>query len=87
MTLAEFRATGRDVDDLNDHINGMGLEGRPGRVYGDLFIERWADDRFGAAPPGGPTWLLTLYSDQEHGELERLEELLFDFAKTEGWIE
>lgn len=89
MTLEEFRATGRDVADLGSEIEGMDLEGVSGRVYngpGGLFIERWEDDRFGIAPPNGPTWLLTLYNEQFDGDLADLEEKLFEFAKEEEWI-
>jgi hypothetical protein len=89
MTLEEFRATGRDVANLDDAPHHLAVEG-PGRVYvydGGPFIERWKDDRHGIAPPNGPTWLLTIGRDSWDGELPKLEAILFDWAKDEGFFE
>jgi hypothetical protein len=90
MDLQQFRATGRDVADLNAELPDMGLDGTSGRIYlheGGAYIERWEDDRHGVAPPNGPTWLLTLGRDQYDGDLPKLEELLFDWCTAEGFFE
>lgn len=88
MTLEQFAATGRDVDDLGIAVGDAGLEGLKGRCYTHhhLWIERWDDDRFGIAPPNGPTWLLTLGRDQYDGDLATLEPLLYQWAIDEEII-
>jgi hypothetical protein len=90
MDLQQFRATGRDVANLDTELPDMGLENTPGRIYlheGGAYIERWEDDRHGVAPPNGPTWLLTLGRDQYDGDLPKLEELLWQWCKDEGFFE
>lgn len=75
MTLAEFRATGRDVPDLRTAMedNGVfdGNEGPcPGRIYaGDTWIER-----------NGDAYCCTVASDSRSAPLSELEEFLY-----EGW--
>lgn len=89
MDLQQFRATGRDVPDLGAELPGMDLDGTAGRIYlheGGAYIERWEDDRHGVAPPNGPTWLLTLGRDQYDGDLPKLEQLLFDWCRDEGFF-
>ena len=75
MTLAEFAATGRDVADLGAEIEGMDLEGLPGRIYsheGGLFIQREGDG-----------WYLILGRDEFAGTLADLEPRLFEWARSE----
>lgn len=88
MTLEQFRATGRNVEDLGPECPGLDLEGEPGRVYANgLWIQRWDDDRHGVAPPDGkPTWLLTLYNEQFHGDLSELEERLYEWGVDEAGL-
>lgn len=90
MDLAAFRATGRDVEDLGTELEGMDLEGQPGRVYlyeGGPWIQRWDDGRNGIAPPNGPTWLLTLENEQHDGDLDKLEALLFDWCGASAYFD
>jgi hypothetical protein len=78
MTLAQFRASGRDVADLGEEITGMDLEGVPGRIYahhGGPYIERH-----------GGGWLLTLANDQWDDPLESLEALLYEWSVAEGVV-
>lgn len=78
MTLAAFRASGRDVADLGDEHPGLDLEGTPGRIYGPAsgpYIERHGDE-----------WHLTLGNAQwvgPHGNLPKLERLLWGWARSE----
>lgn len=80
MTFDEFRATGRDVDDLDKFVPDMDLDGVGGRIYldddGPLWIERF-----------GGGWLLTVERSQYQGEdLEPLEKTLYNFALGEGIV-
>lgn len=87
MTLDEFRATARKVDDLGEALGDDGLTNTPGHVYLDaLYIAEWADDRHGIAPPNGPTHLLTLGNQGWDGPLDELEPRLFNWAKSEGYF-
>ena len=86
MTFEEFRGSGADCSDIGAAISDEIVMGSAGRLYGGtLYIERWTDDRHGVAPPGGPTWLLTLYGDQWNShDLEALEQRLYDWGIAEG---
>lgn len=89
MLLADFRASGRDVANLDDAPHHLGCDDA-GRVYlydGGPFIQRWEDARHGIAPPNGPTWLLIIGNEQHEGDLAKLEEILFDWCEGEGFFE
>lgn len=69
LTLEQFRATGRDVADLEtiDDIGGAGVSG-PGRVYvHNLYIE------------GSPSlgWCCTISNDSRMGSLAEMETFLY----------
>lgn len=77
-TLDQFRATGRDCDDLGAAgIDDM--EGRPGRLYGDedsgLHIER-----------DGGEWLLTIANCSWSGALADMEAELYAWALSEHFF-
>ena len=75
MTLEQFRATGRDVADLQTVDPNAFDAPSPGRVYaGDLYIEY----------AGGEGAFLTLGNEQLVGTLEELEAELYDFGVREG---
>lgn len=87
MTLEEFRATGRDCEDLALLVEGAadwGCAGRPGRVYeGGYWIEKVSDHwpeqtREAALAEGG--WYLMLGNQEMIGSLEKLEVELHRFA-------
>jgi hypothetical protein len=80
LTLDQFRATGRDVADLNAEPDiYLGDEVRPGRVYeGGLCIETGASAK----------WCLTVGNDsRESDDLAALELDLYDFGVGEGYFE
>ena len=87
MTFEEFQATGYDCADIGAEISDEMLEGLSGRIYlKSLYIGRWEDDRFGVAPPNGPTWMLTLERcDWVSDDLESLERRLWDWAQAAGY--
>lgn len=81
MTLAQFRASGRDVEDLGAEITGMDLEGVPGRIYSHEagpFIERHGDEY--SLILGNEQWVGPL------SNLPKLERLLYDWARSEEVI-
>jgi hypothetical protein len=76
MTFEEFRASGRDVANLDDAPHHLAIEG-PGRVYcydGGPFIQR--------TPYG---WHLHIERDEWDGRLSQLEPILFEWAAAEGF--
>ena len=77
MTLEQFRATGRDVANLNDE--DLCVEG-PGRVYlyeSGPFVERLEDGR----------WMLNIFNYSEISEdIAPLEKELYEFARDEGFF-
>jgi hypothetical protein len=76
MTLEEFRATGRDSDDLGRDL-GFDEERQAGRVYaGRLFIA-WE----------GGEWVCPLGPRvEERGALRDLEAALYAHALREGYL-
>jgi hypothetical protein len=75
MTLEQFRATGRDVEDLRAVLElAEQFDGpSPGRVYaGGGYIER-----FGAA------WCCTIANDSRSGGLANMEAFLYEWAVDE----
>lgn len=80
MTLEQFCATGRDVNDIgrDPAVEDEIVDGRPGRIYNEgLYIERFA---------GG--WLLTIGNCSEANErLDVLELELYEWARDEGWLD
>ena len=82
MTLAEFRATGRDVPDLATipHCAASEMHG-PGRVYLDT---EWPLVIEGSVADG---WYLTIGNRSERmPSLEAAERDLYEFAVTEGYV-
>ncbi|MGH8290615.1 MAG: hypothetical protein ACREV7_16615 [Steroidobacteraceae bacterium] len=84
LTFPDFQATGRDVPDLSEipEIAAQGIENTtPGRVYTDglLYIERSAD-------PLDPWHRLTIGNHQFVEPLAALEQRLYEFAVSEGYI-
>lgn len=76
LTLTEFRATGRDVDQATlEEAAGTDLDGGAGgRLYvGNLYIERGTDK----------VWGLTIMNDSWVAPLRTLEALLYAYARTE----
>jgi hypothetical protein len=64
MDLQQFRASGRDTDDLGRDRPGLDLEGKPGRIYdGGGYIERQPDG----------SWYLQIDRSEYAGTLEQLE--------------
>jgi len=78
LTLAEFRQSGRDVEDLAAELPGDVWEG-PGRVYrGGLVIEQGRS----------AAWCLTIgNSSEESDDLDALEEELYQYGICEGLID
>lgn len=79
MTLTEFRATGRDVAELADILDCAAQEAMgPGRIYmdGGLYIEGTAGH-----------YTLTIGNQSMAGDLSTLEERLYTFAVSEGYID
>ena len=89
LSLEQFRESGRDVASIADYTQDADLVDVPGRIYQDSFyIQRWVDDRFGIAPPDGPTWLLTLENEQfEDKDLSALESRLYDWVLIACYFE
>jgi hypothetical protein len=91
MTLDQFRATGRDCDDLRTIETGEVWDDEPGtprgRVYLDgLFILRRPE----AGWPNGAAgeWHLALgREDWLTDDLRTLEARLYGFAMSSGWCE
>jgi hypothetical protein len=87
MTLDQFRATGRDCDDLGTMNDDEGMDGRIGRVYCDvLTIERpnetWPTEaRQQCEAEGG--WYLQIGNCEWFGSLADLEARLYEFARDE----
>lgn len=88
MTLNEFRATGRNTEDLGKELKDETFGGLPGRTYlhDDLYIERepldgWPGDIRGE-------WRLEIfgYGEWMSDDLPRLEAILYEFAVAEGLI-
>lgn len=80
LTLDQFRATGRDCDDLGPPTCDQDVNGRPGRLYLDnYYIERVASSE----------WLLRCGHVHEYSRyLSRLEVLLYKYVREEeGWSE
>ncbi|MBS67226.1 MAG: hypothetical protein Tp170SUR191951_12 [Prokaryotic dsDNA virus sp.] len=78
ISFADFAASGRDVADLGVEIEGMDLEGVPGRIYahpGGPFIQREGDG-----------WFLILGNEDFSGDLADLEARLFEWAQSEGIV-
>ena len=98
MTFDQFRATGRDSDDMarelgytneDEHGNHMPM---PGRIYlGSLYIERGGDGEYSLpADPNDSTrgWCLTIGNDSRKSrDLASLERELYEFACAEGYCE
>lgn len=77
MTLDEFRATGRDVQDVTKVHGWESFDAAAGRVYhGDLVIE-------GTEAEG---WCLTVGGDTKTGKLPALESELYDYGVLEGIV-
>jgi hypothetical protein len=84
MTLTEFRATGRDVDQAElDSITGTDTGGEDGgRVYCErLYINKTLSQRAHVGEPD--SYCLTIMNDSWVGELRTLEALLYGFARCE----
>lgn len=78
MTLEQFRATGRDVDDLAAEHPGLDLDGIAGRIYvgpSGPYVERHDDG-----------WHLILGNSEYVGSLAELEPLLYDWAASEDLL-
>jgi len=89
MTLDEFRATGRDCDDLGEALQDALWENEPaparGRLYLDvLYIERKPVRGW---PNGRPEeWSLLIGRDDWlSDDLTELEAKLYEFAVDEGF--
>lgn len=81
LTLTEFRATGRDVNQAElEEAAGTDLGGNEGgRVYvGSLYIER--AERSASADG---CWCLVIMNESWLGPLRTLEALLYAYARTE----
>ncbi len=79
MDLEQFRKSGRDVIDLGVEHPGQDLDGQSGRIYqGGGYLELQVDG----------SWYLILGRD-EYADADRakLEELLFDWCKSEGFFD
>jgi hypothetical protein len=74
MTFEEFRATGKDVADIGEMIEGCDLEGKAGRVYAScLYIEKFND-----------SWFLILCNeDWVSDDLVGLERRLYEYGVSE----
>lgn len=76
MTLSEFRASGREVNNAElEEAAGCELgHNQGGRVYGHgyLYIEHYADE-----------WCLTIMNDSWTGPLKTLEAILYGYARVE----
>lgn len=78
MTIERFRASRREVSDLGASIGDDGLAGIPGFTYlGVLYIERYGDGYH----------LLIGRHTEVGSDLDAFEQRLFDFAKSEGYVE
>lgn len=91
MNLEQFRATGRDCDDLGKFLNNDlwdGMEPGKGRIYSDaLYIEK-IPDPWPLHPAVAGKWMLTIGRNQWVSyELDELEEHLFGFAIDAGLID
>lgn len=91
MTLDQFRATGRDCDDLGKALSdtSMGETGEPirGRLYaGSLYIIRRPES--GWIDGDQREWDLVI-ANQEwiSDDLPDLEARLYEFALSEGYCE
>lgn len=79
LTLQQFQASGRYVEDLSEALPDLYEVRTPGRVYaGDLVIE----DSLGAADGA---WMLTIaeYSKCSN-DLAYLERELYEYGRDEG---
>lgn len=86
MTLDEFRATGRDCDDLSAALDDASDLGA-GRLYlGKLYISRRPATGWPNGADGG--WHLILDPPVEYlsDDLPRLEALLYEWALAEEYI-
>lgn len=80
LSLAEFRATAREVADLGDELEDASLLGMPGIVYVDaLFIGREGDQLFFLL--GSDTRLVPDTPETR----KELEGALYEFACDEGY--
>lgn len=81
MTLATFRASGRDVVNLGEEHPGLDLEGIAGRIYAHEagpYIERHGGEF--SLIIGNQEWVGVM------ANLPKLEILLYDWARAEGVI-
>lgn len=70
LTLEQFRATGRDVPNLDQALPGEFWGERPGRIYaGPTVIEQYGDQ-----------WCCTIDNKSTVGELNELESSLYEWA-------
>lgn len=76
--FADFRATGRWVEDLGAELNDKYLEGTGGRMYaGCCWIA------YTAVAPRGEHWCVTIGNRSWSGTLLRMEKMLFLWAAIE----
>lgn len=88
MTIEEFRATGRDTEDLGVTIQDEMMDGRRGRVYcGAVYVELpgrdWPADALQECRAKGG-WYLMIGNQEWMGNLADLEQHLYEFACGEG---
>lgn len=84
LTFEQFSASGRDVPDLAIEHPGLDLEGIAGRVFirpGGPYLERHEEH-----------WILILgnlewEADDNPADRLRLERVLYDWAKGEGYMD
>lgn len=97
MTLREFQATGRLVDNIGAHpLTGTTIVGGVGRVYaGGAYIQRGVRPRRAGADvryeeiDSDRFWVLHIGSEEHaagHDDLARLERMLFEWAQREGLV-
>jgi hypothetical protein len=80
LNLEEFRQTGRDCDDLGSALSTDFGHDEPtrGRIYVDcLYIEQMRDGR----------WTLIIGRCEWIESLPQLERRLYEFARSEGYLD
>jgi hypothetical protein len=89
MTFEEFQSSKVWTDNLGGKIDDMSSEGVPpgkGFVYCDtLYIEEVQPHWAGEARQRGRWYLLLNNSEYISDDFERLEQMLYEFAVSEGY--
>jgi hypothetical protein len=91
MTFKQFKATKTHCDDIGAVINDARWEGEPaavGNIYlGQLYIEQVLPHWPEATKARGKWYLLIHRNEYVSDNLESLERKLYEFAKSEGYLD